>query len=237
MTVIHETTPRSPRRQRTRVRKLEAIEEAALDIIVSEGLSALTMARLGQELDLTPGALYRYFSSKEALIVALQARGLERIAALLDARFEAAAWPRDAQARALAALLDSARFYRRLAIDEPRLFVLVSGPLGDPRTLVDEANARLVLGPMRSLFARLDAAFANAAEVRALEPGDAHTRAGVFWAAVHGVTIAAKLDRFGSDRFAPLERVDELALTLLRGWGAPTAALDAAQDHLTEIGR
>ena len=47
---------------------LEAVIDAALGIADREGLSALTMARVAQELKVTTMATYRYVPSKEELI-------------------------------------------------------------------------------------------------------------------------------------------------------------------------
>jgi AcrR family transcriptional regulator len=235
--VIHETppAPRSPRVRRTRARRHEAIEAAALDLIANEGFEALTMARLGQEVDLTPGALYRYFASKDALIVALQARALGRIEELYDADRAQRSWPRDPATRNLAELCFAARFYRRLARDEPRIFALVSVTVGDPRHLVADEHARAVAAPMASLLSRIATAFEAAVSVEALAPGDARVRAVIFWSAVHGVTSVAKLDRIAlaitsttDGLFSPAARVDELARALLAGWGACPTALAAA---------
>lgn len=48
---------------------VEAITTAAIEIADSEGLSAVSMARVAKELGVTTMALYRYVPSKEALLV------------------------------------------------------------------------------------------------------------------------------------------------------------------------
>ena len=210
------------------------IEEAALDLIASEGLEALTMARLAEEVELTPGALYRYFEGKDALIVALQARALGQIESLLEARRAAIDWPRDPGLRALAELTWIARFYRRLADEEARIFALVSATIGDPRKLVADEHARTLAAPVSSLLGGVAERFAAAAAEGALAPGDAASRAVVFWSAVHGVTSVAKLDRIAPGIFAPIARVDELTRALLLGWGAEERALTTSRTHLEE---
>ncbi len=49
----------------------ESIGEAALRVVDTDGLDALSMRRLGAELETSPASLYRHFSSKEELIVEL----------------------------------------------------------------------------------------------------------------------------------------------------------------------
>lgn len=60
--------PRNPTRGPKPGLSLETIIEAALRIADSEGLSALTMARVAEELEVTTMATYRYVPSKEELI-------------------------------------------------------------------------------------------------------------------------------------------------------------------------
>lgn len=49
----------------------ERILEAALGLAERDGLEALSMRRLAQELDVWPMSIYRYFQDKEALLDAL----------------------------------------------------------------------------------------------------------------------------------------------------------------------
>jgi AcrR family transcriptional regulator len=56
--------------QRTRLSR-ERIVDAALDVVAREGLDALSMRRLAQELDVWPMSVYRYFRDKEELLDAV----------------------------------------------------------------------------------------------------------------------------------------------------------------------
>ena len=49
----------------------ERILDAAQEVIDAEGESALTFRRLGTQLDADPTAAYRYFKSKDDLLLAL----------------------------------------------------------------------------------------------------------------------------------------------------------------------
>lgn len=62
------STAQSPSRGPKPALSLEAIIDAALGIADKEGLSALTMARVAEELDVTTMATYRHVPSKEELI-------------------------------------------------------------------------------------------------------------------------------------------------------------------------
>jgi AcrR family transcriptional regulator len=56
--------------QRTRLSR-ERIVEAALGVVARDGLDALSMRRLAQELDVWPMSVYRYFRDKEELLDAV----------------------------------------------------------------------------------------------------------------------------------------------------------------------
>lgn len=56
-----------------------AIRKAALRLIARLGYEALSMRRLAQEVDLAPGALYRYFPNKQAILYRLLERHMEEL--------------------------------------------------------------------------------------------------------------------------------------------------------------
>lgn len=62
----HEVAGRPGPRPRLSVR---SIAEAAIEIADTDGLAAVSMARVAERLGVTPMALYRYVSSKEELLV------------------------------------------------------------------------------------------------------------------------------------------------------------------------
>ena len=57
----------------------ERILEVALELAASEGVEALSMRRLAQELDVWPMSVYRYFQDKDALLDAMAAGLLEQL--------------------------------------------------------------------------------------------------------------------------------------------------------------
>src|SRR5437588_2459495 len=58
----------------------ERILRAAHQLVDDEGLAALSMRRLAQELDVWPMSIYRYFQNKEELLDAMAATATERVA-------------------------------------------------------------------------------------------------------------------------------------------------------------
>ena len=57
----------------------EHILEVALDLAENEGIEALSMRRLAQELDVWPMSVYRYFQDKDALLDAMTADRVEEL--------------------------------------------------------------------------------------------------------------------------------------------------------------
>ena len=58
----------------------ERILQVALEISDEDGVDALSMRRLAQELDVWPMSVYRYFQDKDALLDAMAAGGFEQVA-------------------------------------------------------------------------------------------------------------------------------------------------------------
>jgi AcrR family transcriptional regulator len=67
---VNQATTLSPRQKRS-LKTRTAILEAALTIINSEGINALSVRRIAREIDYSPAALYEYFKSKDDIIDAL----------------------------------------------------------------------------------------------------------------------------------------------------------------------
>lgn len=76
---------KSPRQTRSAV-TVNAIHEATIQVLLSEGVSRLTTTRVAERAGVSVGTMYQYFPHKQALLFAVVERQLERImAALLGA--------------------------------------------------------------------------------------------------------------------------------------------------------
>jgi AcrR family transcriptional regulator len=64
----------------------EAILQAAVDCMGREGLAGTTMRSIAQAVGLTKGGLYPYFENKEAILLAVAERYLERHLTILEPR-------------------------------------------------------------------------------------------------------------------------------------------------------
>lgn len=106
---------------------------AAELLLEREGLAALTMRRLADELGIRAPSLYKHVRSKEDIVLALQARALREQAEVLSGA-------RDLRSLAAA--------YRAWAREHPRLYELISRHSLDrsrlPQGLEDAAAAPLM---------------------------------------------------------------------------------------------
>jgi AcrR family transcriptional regulator len=68
-------TPRERRHARTK----QEIVNAALQIVVEQGVAALSIRTLAQKIDYSPSGLYEYFASKDEIMQAICEDGLEQL--------------------------------------------------------------------------------------------------------------------------------------------------------------
>lgn len=182
------------RRERRRDGRRRVVVDAALRLLERGGEPALTMPGLAAELGVAVGGLYRTFASKDALVVGLQRRAIDELAALLEARV-ADAGP-DAVARAKAAFGTWSAWAER----SPALFALVDRALSDPARLLPDDDAHEVDRAMAPILTRCTALLAAATG-----PDDAALRTLAVWSAVRGARQLRKRDDRSPLRSAQVE--------------------------------
>lgn len=239
-------TPRPPasgRVARNRARRSDEFLRAALAIVVDQGFEALTMARLAQEVDTAIGSVYRYYASKDHLLLAVQTSAVEKLTATFAASVppvvEAVIERLPEEDRHLVELAVSGRWFVATADvlpEEVRLFQMVSAR----RTSAlapggGDSLIPTVLGFLAPIVERIDAATAAGT----ITDGVALGRAVLWLTALGGVLEADDLEHYlpavlGGGRLAR-----QLSLDLLTGWGADPAGLarvDAAVDAVAATG-
>lgn len=234
MNVVDALTA-SPRVQRKREARRKAILDAAIELIDELGLQGLTVQRLAAALDYTPGALYRYFASKDALVAALQRQAIDAIHDRLRAdrdRREAISQAASERVAALAELLGIARGYVSLLETHPNHLHLVGLMLSDPRRLLDDDAAAQNAPAIAGLLAAVNQTFDRAASCGAIATGSARQRTVMYWSALQGVVQMGKMARFEHELFTPHTLGPELARTILIGWGADAEELATATNLL-----
>lgn len=199
------------RLQLRREARIEAILDAAMVILSEGGVEALTMPRLAASLDSAVGSLYRYFASKDVILVELQLRSLARFTEVLEQAIAAESAPLR-RVRAVAAA------WWAFQETEPEAFLLLDGAVAHPTRLLDDARAGEVDAALRVVLGRVALTLAEAAAAGVLAPGDPVRRAYALWAAVHGAAHFRKRDTFAAVTSSDVRR--EVVGALLSGWGA-----------------
>lgn len=229
--------PSTPRRQRKKQERTEEILSVAERLIAQRGLEALSLNAVARELDIVPGALYRYFGSKDDLVGELHRRTIEE----LHERFRGdrqARQPRyeglDAQSRSLAEVLGACDFYLSLPDELPERFRFVSLMLGDPRQLIDDEDVPQSARALMEFLADIRRLFEAAHEARALMPASALDRTLVLWSSLQGVLQLNKMRHYSTEIFDSRRLSRQLVEPLLLGWGADPTALERAQKTLAQ---
>lgn len=68
--------PSGTRKERQKEELRTKILEVSRQIVVNEGIAALTIRRVAKEVEYSPGALYLYFANREAIVAELGKQGL-----------------------------------------------------------------------------------------------------------------------------------------------------------------
>src|ERR1700742_1426201 len=101
----------------------DAILEAAAAVIARDGVGALSLRAIAQDLGVSHTAFRRHFGSREGVLNALAVRGHRRLAQ---------------EVRPADAFIDAGVAYVRFALDHPGLFAVMFRP-----ELLDESDAEL----------------------------------------------------------------------------------------------
>lgn len=202
------------------------------------------MAALAEAADYAPASLYTYFSSRSALLAALQQRALVVLGAVADEHVRrcderlSADGTLDEPARALARLWSFSDLFLAAPEQHPREFrlqqeLLVSPGIEDTADAATVVPAALgVLDVPRRLLRAAVGCGAIEAHPGAVDPIDTpvdgdHLRTIAWVVALNGALFADRLTTGLPSTGSQLG--DEITRSLLRGWGADAATLDLAR--------
>jgi AcrR family transcriptional regulator len=221
-----------------RALKTEAILDKALELLGKEGADAVTLQRVASELGHATTALYRYFTSKDAMLAAMQRRAIGEVHGYLRdelAQFQGEEGRRQAapMVGALADVLKLGECYLRLPTALPAHHRMITLFLGEPRLLLSEEESRNAAPPLVGLLGRAMALLGGASEVGALSSGDTEERVLVLWSTLQGALLLEKLARVTPAAPSSVEVGRSAAEALLLGWGAPAGALSKARRLVT----
>lgn len=205
-------------RQTRRARRLQSIKDAALELVVEDGLDGFSVHKLADRVDLTAGALYRYFESRDEMLIAVQAEVL----AVFD-RYLEIVLAQVAERPVLERIVVACRAYVALADLQPQRFLLNAEFIATPRPVFEAAVVEETASLTRQMLGRLASLIELGQAEGVLGAGDAGHRTVIAWSSVHALVGRRKLQRLLPDMFEPGALMNELLVTLLAGWGAEPA--------------
>ena len=212
-------TPRS----RRRAKNLEMILDKAMDLVILSGWEGFSVHRLAREVDYTPGALYRYFDSKDEIFSALVVRILKMLLGEIQTHVHLA--PNDS----LAQIMMAARSYKTFALQAPHRFGLMAMMMADPKELLLSENAaRPVVGAMLETLKPLREVIENATTEGMLSSGNASQRTLTLFASLQGILQLRKLGEKVPHVFDVDTLFETLLDSVLMGWGVATKDIEQA---------
>lgn len=167
-------TPRQRRRHKTK----SNILEAAREIIAEKGPDGLSLRELARRIDYSPSGLYEYFKSKDDLLAAVCAEGLELLRIYLD-RVPTDLPPAER-------LLEMGLAYLDFAHDHAEHFMLIFNNLTSSRSSFNEPVEA------HSPYHLLLQAVQTAIEAEEFSPQDGYTLEEIaysLWSLVHGMAM------------------------------------------------
>ncbi|MCB9387028.1 MAG: TetR/AcrR family transcriptional regulator [Microthrixaceae bacterium] len=232
------------RRARNRAARHSQLVAAASAIVAEKGLDGLTMQEVAERVDCAVGTIYTYFSSKSALLAALQVNAIrvladsyEQAARQWDAVF--ALRDLDDDAASLVRLIGLGRLFVAWPRLQPREFDFLQMLVTTPERLLTPQDSASVLPMALALFAEGRVAHDLAVEAGALaqdpdRPGDDGTARTVRWiasldGAVMVSTAAGDLPQdMDAGAFDLHLMADHSTRDHLQAWGAQPDALEGA---------
>jgi AcrR family transcriptional regulator len=195
------------RKERDAEKMRGGILKAAMDIFAKEGYEGVSMRRIADRIEYSPGTIYRYFENKDDIMLQLCYQGFEKLLAL-QCELDKIADP-------VERIKAGGRHYVTFALENPELYELmfatreiVKQPDGSEETVALKSFRKFV----EHVEQCLDVGFFSGA--------DAQTLAVALWAALHGLSSLLIKEQL---RFLPEDKVDrvvEKALAFnLRGGG------------------
>lgn len=233
----HAATGRRARNRRERER---SYLEAAMEIAGREGIRALTMQRLADEVDAAVGTVYTYFPSKGALFAELQREAIERLTAsyhLIRDRSEEvlAAASMDEQTVAVARLAVFGRFWVAAAISLPQEASFLHALISESEQLIPDEERHRVMPAATALLGEARTCVEEAAVIGAIGVHDPMNLVIRWAAALTGALLTGNLKALNPDAFDGQRLAINLQHDLLVGWGASAGQVGQALDHVDAL--
>lgn len=215
--------------QKRRAERLESIRNAALSLIVEDGVDNFSIHRVAERLDLTVGALYRYYDSVDHLLSEVQVEILEGFDSFFDVVVDRL--PDEDPLHTVASLL---RAFFVLDELQPERFRLIARFVSTPTPVFEMEWAMRAAEPTMRLLGHLSDAIGVCQRQGVLSVGAAMDRSIIAWTTLQGVGERKKLARLSAQLFDIPRLEQEAYRTLLLGWGADPTVVEAILTQLPD---
>jgi TetR/AcrR family transcriptional regulator len=176
------------RREREREQRKTQILDTARALLLEKGLNATSINQIAKRSELSVGAIYFYYKSKEDLYAALQVEGLELLAQMNRQVGQGESLP-DEKIRKLASV------YLRFSEDHKNYFDIINYFLTSPEPIFSpELKAKIDEHGKDSLFF-LAEAIREGIQGGLFKTGDPRRQAIILWSTLHGIIQMKKLEK------------------------------------------
>lgn len=166
-----------------------ALVDSAMQVVLSDGVGALTVRDLARTIGVSPSAAYRHFPSRDHMVAALSLRAREELARSMLAARDAVPATGPKAGRSVRHFEAIGRAYIRFALRQPRLFEVAFAPSSVPPPAPEHPSAWGVL------VDAIDEMAATGA-IPAARSADAPL---VAWAGVHGLSTILTASKLPSE--------------------------------------
>jgi len=189
----------STRRARERANTRERILEAALDVLETEGVAALTIRRIAAAVEYSAPVVYQHFAGKDALVLELAAHGHR----LMLTEFRQAVQEPDPDRR----MMRVASEYVRFAGEHPHVYQVMNDPGADA------GERRRGAEPAVDVLKELLTSWSAAHDVVMADPDQACE---ILWGTLYGIASLSHLGSVGNTRARHL--AEQALRAILLGW-------------------
>ncbi len=222
--------------QRRRNKKFNQMLEHAMKLIVQDGFSSLTMRTLAHSLDITPGALYRYFPSTGHIIGALGNQILETYTSSIQ---QATAVAKQSyseispQERSIFILGTLAKEYFTLSVRSAEKYRILQMIMTDEtRYMTNPDDYSKFMNGSMELLEYVAQQYEMAAKTKSIHDGNGFERALILLTLLQG---SLQLIKFGQEMPKSINPLQVFSLGLsnhLLGLGASKEQVDTMIQHL-----
>ena len=222
--------------QKRRNKKFQQMLEHAMKLIVKDGFSSLTMRTLAHSLDITPGALYRYFPSKGHIIGALGNQILETYTQSIQkakAVAEKSYANHSPKEKSIFILCSIAKEYFTISIQSAEKYRILQMIMTDEtRYMTNPEDYSKFMNGSMELLGYVAQQYDVASNVNAIHKGNGFERALILFTLLQG---SLQLIKFGQEMPQSINPMQIFALGLsnhLLGLGASKEQVDITIQNL-----